>query len=79
MSVLSDKALIIAAGYLGPAARDFIERHCRTHCNIEFECLTQANLPELAKWIKISTALVLEKGRADEFANDILALGQSDS
>lgn len=74
MSAISDKVLGIAVTYLGPAAKQFIDRQCKAHLNTDFDSIGPAHVPELAKWIKISAGLILDKTKSEEFANKVLAL-----
>lgn len=74
MSALSDQVLGLATPYLGPAAKQFLERQCKAHCGVDFADLAAANIPELAKWINISAGLVIDKAKAEELSNKVLAL-----
>jgi len=74
MSDLSNKVLDIAVTYLGPAAKQFLERQCSAHLSSSFDALAPDQLPDLAKWIGISAGLVIGKDKAEEFANKVLAL-----
>jgi hypothetical protein len=72
MSNLSEQITIIAIGYLGPAARVFLERQTKAHINgLLFENLERKHLPELQKWVMISAGLLIDKAKADEFSNRI--------
>jgi len=74
MSALSDKVLSLSAPYLGPAAKQFLERQCSAHLSTSFDGLSAEHLPELAKWINISAGLIIDKAKAEELANKVLAL-----
>jgi hypothetical protein len=75
MSELSEKILNVSTVYLGPAAKTFLERQTKMHMGgLAFENLEKPNLPDLCKWIKISASLILDKGRAEEFANIVQQL-----
>lgn len=74
MSVLSDQVLSLTTAYLGPAAKQFLERQCSAHCGVAFSDIGPANIPELAKWINISAGLIIDKGKAEELSNKVLSL-----
>ena len=44
---------------MGPAAKGFLERQCKSHLNKEPSGLQKSDLDELAKWCQIGTQLVL--------------------
>jgi hypothetical protein len=72
MSDLSEKATKLAANYLGPAARVFLERQTRSHMDgLTFETLEKKHLADLSKWILISASLIIEKEKAKELADKI--------
>ncbi|MDI6815748.1 MAG: hypothetical protein QME41_00950 [Actinomycetota bacterium] len=74
MSDLSNQVLNIAVAYLGPAAKQFLERQCSAHLNTSFDNLSAGEIPELGKWINISAGLVIGKDKAEEFSNKVLGL-----
>ena len=72
MSDLSEKVTTIAVGYLGPAARVFLERQTKAHLNgLSFADLEKKHLPELQRWVMISASLLIDKGKAKEFSDYI--------
>ena len=75
MSDLSEKALALSVPYLGPAARIFLERQTKWHLDgLGFDALEPRHLPDLAKWVNISGALVVEPAKAKELSEKIGAL-----
>ena len=73
MSEISAKVLQIATSYLGPASKTFLERQTKGHMGgLAFDDITKQHLPDLAKWVKVSAALVIDAAKADELANRIL-------
>jgi hypothetical protein len=72
---LSEQVTAIAVGYLGPAARIFLERQTKSHMNgLAFASLEKKHLPELQKWVMISAALLIDKAKAKELSERISAL-----
>ncbi len=56
MSAVSDKVLSIATKFLGPASGVFLERQTAGHMNgLKFEDVHYEHLPELFKWVKLSS------------------------
>lgn len=75
MSDLSEKALALSVEYLGPAARVFLERQTKWHLDgLAFDDLEPKHLPELAKWVAISAALVVDPVKAKELSDKIGAI-----
>lgn len=75
MSALSEKALTISVEYLGPAAKVFLERQTKWHMDgLGFDDLEPKHVAELAKWVGISGALVIEPAKAKDLAVKIGAL-----
>jgi hypothetical protein len=74
MTEISEKVLKLTANYIGPAAQKFLERQTISHMNgLQFNALEKQHLPELSKWVNISAGLVIDKAKAQELANKILA------
>jgi hypothetical protein len=72
VSALSEKALAISVEYLGPAAKVFLERQTKYHLDgLPFDALEQKHVADLAKWVAISGALVVEPAKAKELAGKI--------
>jgi len=62
MSELSDKVLISTKRYLGPATQTFLERQARNHMRgLNFNDIKEEHLPELFKWIHISSSLFINE------------------
>jgi hypothetical protein len=60
MSELSEKVLNFTTKYLGPASKTFLERQTKGHMGgLSFDQLKNEDLPELFKWIKISSQLLI--------------------
>jgi hypothetical protein len=74
MSAISDKVLAISKPYLGPATESFMERQCKGHLNISMADLAQVHLKELAKWVQIGGALVMDATKAADLSKKISAL-----
>lgn len=61
MSALSDRVLQVVTTYLGPASKMFLERQTKFHLqNLAYDDLRMEHLPELFKWIHISSTLVIK-------------------
>lgn len=76
MSDLSEKALALSVQYLGPAAKVFLERQTKFHMDgLAFDAVEPQHLPELAKWVGISAALVVDPAKAKELSERIGAIG----
>ena len=74
MKGLYEQTVAIARPYLGVAAERFMARQCIAHLSVQPENLTKAQLDELARWVEISSKLLIDEGKAREFKNRILAL-----
>ena len=75
MSIISKKVLAVTIDYIGPSAEAFLVRQTTHHLNsISFDDLDKQHLPELAKWVKVSAGLLIDKGRAAELSDKILKL-----
>jgi hypothetical protein len=74
MSATSDKVLTVTKTYLGPAAESFLARQCQGHLHIEVSALNQSHLKELAKWVEVGAALVMDAGKAAELSTKIASL-----
>jgi hypothetical protein len=75
MSILSKKVLAVTVDYIGPSAEAFLVRQTTHHLNgVPFDSLEKQHLPELAKWVKISAGLLIDKGRAAELSEKLLKL-----
>jgi len=72
MSDISEKVLAITIQVLGPASRRFLERQTKFHLDgLEFDDLKKEHIPELAKWVGISTQLIVDEKKASQLADKI--------
>ena len=72
---LTEEIIKISTNYLGPASKTFLERQTKSHMGgIDFSSITKDKLPELAKWINISAALLIDKDKATELSQKIAIL-----
>ena len=66
------KVTTIAIGYLGPAAHIFLERQAKIHLEgLAFTDLEKKHLHNLQYWVRISAGLMIDKDKAQEFADRI--------
>ncbi len=73
MSV-EQQCLAVLTKQMGPAARGFLDRQCRSHLKKEPATLQKGDLDELAKWCQIGAQLVLGVQIGDKVKAEILAL-----
>ncbi len=73
MSV-EQSCLAVLTKQMGPAAKGFLERQCKSHLKKDPAALVKADVEELAKWCQIGTQLVLGQAVADKVKEGILAL-----
>jgi hypothetical protein len=73
MTVEQD-ALAVLAEELGPAAKVFLLRQCRSHLNKEPSMLQKSDLDNLAKWCQIGIQLTLGAQVAETVKKGLLAL-----
>lgn len=71
MSGISDKVIAISKTYLGPATESFLTRQCKGHLKIDLENLTPSNLKDLAKWVEVGAALIMDADKAAQLATKI--------
>jgi hypothetical protein len=71
---LEQQCLTILTKQMGPAAKGFLERQCKSHLNKEPAALSKADIDELAKWCQIGTQLVLGAPIGEKVKADLLAL-----
>ena len=77
MSESSKVILSIATEYLGPAAATLLERQTKFHMNgLNFTDLQPEHCNELAKWVKIASAMFIEQEMAEEMAEKIRSCGR---
>lgn len=74
MTELSDKVLKLTTFFIGPASSKFLERQTKSHMNgLSFSDLQKNHLPELAKWVNTSGALLIGKEKAEMLSKQILS------
>lgn len=72
---LSDQILQMSTGYLGPAAKKFLDRQCKAHLGIDnLDAISPDKIPELAKWINVSAGLIIDKDKAKELSDKVSTL-----
>jgi hypothetical protein len=71
VSAVSQKVVEISKTYLGPATESFLSRQCKGHLNIELDELGPSNLQELAKWVEVGAALIMDPVKATQLASMI--------
>jgi hypothetical protein len=74
MSALSEKVIAVSKPYFGPCADIFLGRQCKSHLKIELQDLSQAHLKDLAKWVEVGGALIMDPAKAAEVSRKIAAL-----
>ena len=75
MTETAAQVLEAAVEYFGPATEVFLQRQSKFHLNnIDFKNLKREHLPELAKWLRISGALIIDKIRAQELSEKVNAM-----
>jgi hypothetical protein len=74
MSSLEQQCLSVLTKQMGPAAKGFLERQCKSHLKKEPAQLQKSDLDELAKWAQIGTQLVLGQVVGEKVKDGILAL-----
>ena len=75
MSALSEKTLALSVPYLGPAAKVFLERQTKFHLDgLAFDALEPQHLADLANWVRVSGALVVDPAKAAELSQKIVAI-----
>ncbi len=71
---LDQQCLSVLTKQMGPAAKAFLERQCKSHLKKEPASLQKSDLDELAKWCQIGTQLILGQVVGDRVKADLLAL-----
>jgi len=74
MSTVEQQCLAVLTKQMGPAAKGFLDRQCKSHLNKEPSTLQKTDLDELAKWCQIGTKLVLGEQVGEKVKAGILAL-----
>jgi hypothetical protein len=73
MSV-EQQCLGVLTKQMGPAAKGFLDRQCKSHLNKQPSALQKSDLDELAKWCQIGTQLVLGAPVGEKVKAGLLAL-----
>jgi len=68
------QCLEVLTKQMGPAAKGFLDRQCKSHLKKEPAALLKSDLDELAKWCQIGTQLVLGAQIGEKVKAGILAL-----
>jgi hypothetical protein len=77
-NALFDKVVDITEEYLGPAAPRFIARQVSFHLDKTPDELSQADIPKLVEWSKVTLAMLTEdKALVREFAEKLTNLGET--
>ncbi|HSV49818.1 MAG TPA: hypothetical protein VLH35_05835 [Candidatus Acidoferrales bacterium] len=74
MSALEQQCLAVLTKQMGPAAKGFLDRQCKSHLKKEPSALQKTDIDELAKWCEIGTQLVLGQVVGAKVKADLLAL-----
>ena len=72
MTGLYNSALSTCEKYFSKDAAKFLDRQISAHLKKDRGDLSRDDLPKLGYWCKISAALLLGPGKADELAQEIL-------
>lgn len=68
------QALSVLTKQMGPAAKGFLDRQCKSHLKKETAALAKSDLDELAKWCQIGTQLVLGEAISQKVKEGLLAI-----
>jgi hypothetical protein len=71
---LDQDCLLVLTKQMGPAAKAFLDRQCKSHLKKETVALQKTDLDDLAKWCAIGTQLTLGEGVAEKVKQGLLAL-----
>jgi hypothetical protein len=71
---LEQDCLLVITKQMGPAAKAFLDRQCKSHLKKEAIALQKTDLDDLAKWCAIGTQLTLGDGVAEKVKQGLLAL-----
>ena len=74
MNNLLKQIIDFSKPYLGVNAERFILRQVTNHLSVSPEQFNASKLDDLAKWVDISASLLIDKEKAKELSNKILAL-----
>lgn len=71
---LEKDCLAVLAEELGPAAKAFLDRQCRSHLRKEPAALEKADLDELTKWCAMGVQMALGAQIAENVKKSLIAL-----
>jgi hypothetical protein len=71
---LEQDCIAVLATQMGPAARVFLQKQCRTHLNKEPSALQKSDLNLLADWCAAGTQSILGAAVAENVRKGLLAL-----
>jgi hypothetical protein len=71
---IEQDCLAVLTSQMGPAAKAFLERQCKSHLNKAPSALSKQDIVELAKWCQIGTQLILGPQIAEKVNQGLLAL-----
>ena len=73
-----EEAIRITSVYLGPAANRFLNRQIESHLRKAPQKLTRADLANLIDWIRVTVALLTDKGEiVEEYVAELQKLARS--
>jgi hypothetical protein len=72
---LYDQIVGVCRAFLGAETDSFLSRQCVFHLHKAPRNIERDDIPEIARWVEISGALVIGKERAKEMRKQIEALG----
>jgi hypothetical protein len=73
---IEQDCLAVLAQELGPAAKSFLLRQCRSHLNKEPATLEKSDIENLAKWCQAGIQMAIGAQVAENVRKGILALKQ---
>jgi len=71
---LEQDCIAVLATQMGPAARVFLQKQCRTHLGKESSALQKSDINALADWCTSGTQSILGAAVAENVRKGILAL-----
>ncbi len=74
MASMYDQVLGICEKYLSKDSQKFLDRQIKSHLKKEPGEIVAKDAAELAKWSQVSGGLLVGKTRAEQMANEIVAL-----
>ncbi|MBI2265721.1 MAG: hypothetical protein HYU64_11190 [Armatimonadetes bacterium] len=70
---LYDEVMVVAKPYLGIATDQFLKRQLK-HINVEPAALQKGQVGDLAKWIEVSSKMLMGEAKAKELKEKVLKL-----